>query len=691
MDEEKTREQLLNELAEMRQRVAELEGAEGEYRRAEEALRQSQTQFQDLYENAPNAYFSVGVDARIHRCNVRAGELLGCDAEELVGRPVFDLYASTPQGKDKALQVFRKFRAGETVCDEELQMQRADGTPVWISLTVNPVRDAQGQIVASRSMVVDITERKRVEEEFFRLAAVVEQAAEAVVITDLDGNIVYANPYFEASTGYTVAEALGQNPRILKSGHQDEAFYRGLWETITQGKTWRGVFINRRKDGALYHEAATIFPIKGAAHETMNYAAVKLDITERVRAEEALRRRNRELGLLNRVGRGLAATLDLQQVAERSLQAVTEIIGTEGASVWLWDPEQEGWLVSHAFFHHGRAHSLADLRLGPGQGIAGWVAQKGESAMVADVQGDARFFPGIDQRTGFRTLSLIAAPLRVRGTVIGVLEVVNKQRSDFDSHDQVLIETLAASAAIAIENARLVEALRQRTGELEAHNEELDAFAHTVAHDLKGPLSTLVGYAEVLALDHASAIDPDGQEYLHKVVQSGREMSSIIDELLLLAGARKMDVDVEPLDMATVVAEAQQRLAYMIEEYQAETALPETWPKALGYGPWIEEVWINYLSNGIKYGGRPPHVELGAMVQDDGMVRFWVRDDGPGLSSEEQARLFRPFTRLDQVRAKGHGLGLSIVRRIAERLGGQVGADSEVGRGSVFFFTLPGV
>ena len=131
------------------------------------------------------------------------------------------------------------------------------------------------------------------------------------------------------------------------------------------------------------------------------------------------------------------------------------------------------------------------------------------------------------------------------------------------------------------------------------------------------------------------------------------------------------------------------RLAHMIEEHQTEIILPGTWPVALGYDPWVEEVWVNYLSNAIKYGGQPPHVELGATAQADGMVRFWVRDNGSGLTPEEQARLFTPFTRLDQVRAKGHGLGLSIVWRIVEKLGGQVGVESEIGRGSVFTFTLP--
>jgi signal transduction histidine kinase len=153
-------------------------------------------------------------------------------------------------------------------------------------------------------------------------------------------------------------------------------------------------------------------------------------------------------------------------------------------------------------------------------------------------------------------------------------------------------------------------------------------------------------------------------------------------------------VKAKPLDMVCIVAEAQSRLTDMIQEYRAEIVAeqPDAWPVAWGHAPWVEEVWMNYICNALKYGGRPPRLELGARAQDDGMVRFWIRDNGPGLTPEEQCRMFVPFTRLGQVRATGHGLGLSIVRRIVERLGGQVGVESEgaPGRGSVFYFTLPG-
>jgi signal transduction histidine kinase len=238
----------------------------------------------------------------------------------------------------------------------------------------------------------------------------------------------------------------------------------------------------------------------------------------------------------------------------------------------------------------------------------------------------------------------------------------------------------------------LFRELKQGEEALRRENQELEAFAHTVAHDLKNPLALLTGFAELVRYDHDAMSDQELLEHLQTMVQAGRKMSNIIDELLLLAGVRKTEAETEPLDMASIVLEAQKRLAYLIEERQAEVIVPDAsaWPAALGHAPWVEEVWVNYLSNALEYGGTPPRVELGATAQADGMVRFWVRDNGPGIPPEQQGRLFTPFTQLSQVRTEGHGLGLSIVQRIVEKLHGHVWVQSAPGQGSTFFFTMPG-
>jgi signal transduction histidine kinase len=426
-------------------------------------------------------------------------------------------------------------------------------------------------------------------------------------------------------------------------------------------------------------------------------------------ANRALQQYSRTLAQLNQLGQKLTATLNLQQIAEQLSLVGTDIVSAEGMSVWLLDMDPPRELVCWASYNRLQPdveQTLVNVRLQPGQGIAGWVVQQGESVFSADARRDPRFFAGVDEHSGFETHSLLAVPLRVRGAIIGVLELLNKQEGQFVEEDVALIETLAASVAVAIDNARLVDELRQRAADLEAQNAELDAFAHTVAHDLKTPLTSLIGYGSFLINHFTQMTTQMARDQLRTIVYTGHRMTNIINELLLLASVRKMeDVEMRALDMAAIVAEAQDRLERMIAEAEAEISVPKTWPTALGYGPWVEEVWVNYISNAVKYGGcpeddRPPSIELGFDVLDgaapdqttDGetRVRFWVRDNGPGLAPEEQARLFAQFTRLHQVRAEGHGLGLSIVQRIIEKLGGEVGVESQVGEGSTFFFTLPG-
>jgi two-component system sensor histidine kinase/response regulator len=414
------------------------------------------------------------------------------------------------------------------------------------------------------------------------------------------------------------------------------------------------------------------------------------EITERRRVEEMLRRSNRELALLDRASQALTSTLDLDQVLVVVLEEVRRLLGITACSVWLIEPETGEVFCRQAT--GPQSDVVRGWRLAPREGIAGWVAYSGESVIVADTRADARHFKNVDQQTGVELRSVMSVPLRVTRGVVGAIQVLDMGVGRFGVTDLRLLEALAAPAAIAIDNARLVETLRQRSSELEARNEELDAFAGAVAHDLKNPLSIVIGFAETLELEFgdscSSLSDVDFQTYLRKIARSGRKMEDIIDTLLILARVSDEELEVKALDMGGIVAEAQQRLANMIEEYQADVILPDTWPAVLGYAPGIESVWVNYISNALKYGGQPPRVELGATAQAGNKVCFWVRDNGPGLTVEEQARLFRPFTRLGQVRAKGHGLGLFIVRLIVEKLGGQVWVESEVGRGSIFSFTL---
>ncbi|MCX6031009.1 MAG: PAS domain S-box protein [Chloroflexi bacterium] len=231
---------------------------------------------------------------------------------------------------------------------------------------------------------------------------------------------------------------------------------------------------------------------------------------------------------------------------------------------------------------------------------------------------------------------------------------------------------------------------RKRAEEgLRSLNAELAAYDYSVSHDLKGPLGFIAMSAEFLLEECSTLPEMELKRSLQDIVVYAHRANTIIESLLLLT--QPEEIEPQPLAMDQIIAVVQDGLAALIAKTGAEVILPGSWPLAFGQPALIQRVWDNYLSNGIKYGGRPPRLELGGEVQPDGQVRFWVRDNGDGVSPEDGVRLFTAFIRLQRGEAKGHGLGLYIARRIVEKLGGSVGVESNgvPGCGSLFYFSLP--
>lgn len=271
-------------------------------------------------------------------------------------------------------------------------------------------------------------------------------------------------------------------------------------------------------------------------------------------------------------------------------------------------------------------------------------------------------------------LTALADPINeVAGLQLGAVDYITKP---------IQIEIALARIRTHLALRRLQQALQQR-------NAELDAYARTVAHDLKNPLTSILAAAHMLIVQRGAASDAELNGYANLILRAGQRANTTINELLALAGVSRATVTLQPLDMGAIIEQVRDRLSVMLAESGATLELPERWPSALGHGPWVELVWSNYLSNGLKYGGKPPRLTLGGAVRPDGMVEFWVSDNGPGLAEEARAQLFTEWTRLGSGPEQGHGLGLAIVRRIVERLGGSVDAGSEPGQGSIFSFTLP--
>ncbi len=231
------------------------------------------------------------------------------------------------------------------------------------------------------------------------------------------------------------------------------------------------------------------------------------------------------------------------------------------------------------------------------------------------------------------------------------------------------------------------EALKNKIVENEKLIADLDAFAHTVAHDLRGSISGIASWTDLL-IDRIEQQDYQSALRNSQMIYSSTEKTlHVISEILTMATIQQQDIKLEKVNMGKVIEESEKRLKEQIQQSKATIIKPDHWPIVKGNAAWIEEVWVNYIGNAIKYGGSPPVIELGAKTQSD-KVTFWVKDNGHGLSTDEQSKLFQKFSRLDSTKTYGTGLGLSIVKRIVEKLGGEVGVTSDSNDGSTFYFTL---
>ncbi len=670
-----------------------------------------------LLENLPQGVFALNSEGDLIEANPALLSILGISSVEATGN--INMMSFPPFIEAGIADDVQRCLESEEVITEDRPFVSALGKSAYLRLCLIPVADCQCGPVTIQGIIEDISDyvlteellreyQHRFEETSTQLAKfsyAIEQSANIVVITDLKGSIEYVNPKFTEVTGYSTSEVLGKNPRILKSGSQSDAFYKDLWETISSGEQWHGEFQNRRKDGSLYWEQTSIAPVTDPSGRMSHFIAIKEDITERKRAEEALRNYMERLEILHEIDQSVLAAQLPETVAVAAISRLRRLIPSWRVMVLSFGENGQTSLLAAAYSNEARTvtdveayHEILEERpLGTGlvQGCEDLGALPSRTPLQSSL-----FEEGVR--------SYVAVPLFIQSQLVGTLILEATEPRAFTAEHIAIAMEVAASLAVTIRQARLYERvqkeltervqaeeiLRQHTGELEARNAELDAFAHTVAHDLKNPVSSVVGYADVLRRNYAALREEVRLEFLDVITRNAGKMASIIDELLLLSSVRGMGkLEMHPLEMGRIVAEARGRLLHLIEEHQAEILLPDQWPVAMGYGPWVEAVWVNYVNNALKYGGDPPRAELGSTVHADGWIRFWVRDNGPGLSAEEQARLFTPFERLHEVRAHGHGLGLSIVQRIVKRLGGQVGVESSglPGEGCEFYFTLPAV
>lgn len=544
----------------------------------------------------------------------------------------------------------------------EYRIRCKDGSVRWLRDRLRYLRDGKsGRPHTILGAVSDITEEKeaRSAEILARqtLDTLINSTHDYAFLLTPDGLILSAGPNIAAFFGSTPEEMKGQTLFDFTPPDYPEENRERLRRLCSTREVYEYT-----ADFGGHRIQVRGTPVFDASGNPTLIAVFGQDVTEEHRAQEFLRREQEKFrGIVENSTDGISLIDGSGRFLEwnPALEVITGIARDEVLQRYQWDvqmqftPAEERTEELHAEYKRVMEEYLS-------KGSAPWL--------------NRLFSRWIEHRNGTRRR----------------IEMVSfRVSSSFDMLTATITRDITEMALAEMELERKRQLLADQNTELLERNEELDTFTHSVAHDLKNPLSLILGYAELAQYEGPDFSKEELQDYMTSIIFNGKKMISIINSLLLLASARKEDVEVGEIDMQQIVSDAIRRLQKQISDSGITITLPERWYAPLGYAPWIEEVWVNYIGNAIKHAGNGCHVLITAERDESGLLRYSVTDNGPGIPAGRLDELFLPFTRLSQAKIEGHGLGLSIVKRIIEKQGGQVGVISTVGEGSSFSFSLP--
>jgi two-component system NtrC family sensor kinase len=410
------------------------------------------------------------------------------------------------------------------------------------------------------------------------------------------------------------------------------------------------------------------------------------------RTEQALLQRNLELAALNEMSRTVTSSLDLDEVLFATMQGIQEILHVEAGSLVLVD-EEAGELIFRKTLSPQQG-GITGRTLQPDEGIVGRVVATGKPYLVNDVADDPIFLPRVDEGADFATRAVLCVPLVVRDRVIGAIEVINKPDGAFTEADLDLLQTMAGSVAVAVENAQLYSELTDFAHELERSQAQLvqaekmaavGRLAASLAHEINNPLQAIHNTLHLSAMSRLP--DEKRQRYLTMAQEEVERLIEIVQRMLDFyrpsrGGMVETDVN-EALQSALAIAD--KRLQH--SQIRVHTRLAKGLPAISAVSDQLSQVFLNIIINAIEAMPEGGSLRVGTLLtEDEEWILVAFRDSGPGLTSEKVARVFEPFytTKVD-----GTGLGLAISYGIVERHGGTIEVSSQPGQGTTFIVRLP--
>jgi PAS domain S-box-containing protein len=612
-----------------------------------------------IVEGSQDAIIGHAPDGMISTWNSAAEAIYGFSAAEAIGKPISIIVP--PQHAHEMPAIYAKLVRGEIVERFHTRRMTKGGELIDASITVSPIRDDHQRIVGFSSIARDVTQLMRAAEQHARLASIVESSDDAIVSKNLDGIVTSWNRGAERIFGYSSEEMVGKPITTIIPAdrqHEEPAILARLrrGERIDHYET-----IRQHKNGGLIDVSVTISPIRNAVGEVTGASKIARDITDERKAE-------REIELSYRFQAQLASIVESSDdaIISKNLDGI----------VTSWNRGAE------RIFGYTSAEMIGK----PITTIIPANRQDEEPTILARLRRGERIdhYETVRQRKDGTLLDVSAtiSPIRnAEGTIIGASKVAR------DVTEQKQAERLLHEAKESLEKQ-----VALRTAHLNETVHSLESVCYTMAHDLRAPLRSLHGYAEILAEECGSSLDPETKLCTERITTATSRMEQLIEDLLQFAKLGHIDLPVERLDVRTELDRILETIAPEIEVKGAIITLPEPGETAvLANATVFRQVMLNLIVNGMKFVAQNAKPQINITAAKEGpTVRICVKDNGIGIAREHHDRIFGLFQRLHSAeKYPGTGVGLAIVKRGVERMGGRVTLISERGMGSTFCVELP--
>jgi len=564
--------------------------------------------------------------------------IYGSDRNDFTGAYEAWVQALHPDDSERVQQEVNEALQGAQDFSTEFRIVWPDDTVHHIQAIAAVYKDQSDRAQRMVGVNWDITEGKQAQQELQKLSQAVEQSPATVVITDTQGSIQYVNPRFTEMTGYTAAEVIGQNPRILQSGTHTTDFYKEMWATIVAGNVWHGEFCNRRKNGELYWESAAIVSVKDAQDKTTHYVAVKEDITERRQAQQ-----------------------EYQLILKTALDGF-----------WILDSEGRFLDVNDAYCH-----------------LIGYTRDELLKMRIPDIE--AKEGPEETARHIRKIIEQGYDRFETRhrhknGTVIDV--EISAQFTDFRGGVFVVFVR-----DITV-HRRAQEQLRQAKELAETANRTKSDFLANMSHEIRTPMNAVLGFLELVLED--PSLTERQRKYLTTAQISASGLLRLINDILDISKLEsgKLTIEQRPFSLLRLMQAIHETMDITVQEKSLELQLdvhPSVSGSFVGDPLRLRQIMINLVGNAIKFTEEGRVFMRIMPAEEEGQFHFMIEDTGIGIPADRLSQIFDPFTQADTSTTRYHGgtgLGTTIARELVELMGGRIWAESEESKGSTFHFTI---